>query len=300
MMVSRLKMQLMLIMGVAICLLGCASRRLPTESYWPNDLAVRMSALCEELRSHDKAWLAQAAREPAKWVWESNGLYAFVVYELTHPQTLLLHPFRPFIVSDKKLQFANVPKPYGDYPLVELARQLGSQKEQVSDSTHFVHLKGRATSLGFYRYIRDYHGVACSLRSGERVVLATATMPVRRGLGGSNLARVSGELLSSDEMSQVLEVGPANARYREILQAVSRRFALEVSDGVADALGLPPETIKTRLMQRVEEDDHLARFIASMKVSHQASRYTILGFLLSDLEHTMAEMSLSDKSPVSR
>ena len=152
-------------------------------------------------------------------------------------------------------------------------------------------MENQFTSLGYYHYRRDYFGLACELATAERVVVATAVMQSRNGIAGSNLARLSPAILSSREMTRLLESGANTVRSQYALQALSERVAKETGAGIADVLNLEVARIERRLKDRASEQDHFDRFIEATSPPRRRDRYAILGFLLADVEHTLAEMS---------
>ncbi len=129
------------------------------------------------------------------------------------------------------------------------------------------------------------------------LVVATAVMPLWNGMEGSNLARVGPSILISAEMVDVLNSKADEVSTRKKLQDLSRLFAKEVAAGVAFSLGLPAERVTERLALRLLEDDHFRRYKDLANSRRKKDAYSILGFMFADLEHTMAEMSLVEKSP---
>ncbi len=238
---------------------GCSSspRRTDFSHELETGFRTKMDSICGVLQKTNRENIGIELLDPSKLVWSRNGLYAFVVYELNHPYKLLIHPFRPFIIEDKRLEFATVPRPFGDYPLVELARSLAGRASGAED---FALFENRPTSLGFFQYRRSYFGRTCELKTGERVVVATAVMPLWNGMEGSNLARVGPSILISAEMVDVLNSKADEVSTRKKLQDLSRLFAKEVAAGVAFSLGLPAERVTERLALRLLEDDHFRRY----------------------------------------
>ena len=236
--------------------------------------------ICDHIRKSDKRQLQKMAMTKIRdFVYDDCGLSSVVIYDIKAPYVLLAYPLRAFL--ENKLAFADVPFAGIESPMVLLANKVGS--------SDFVTLEKHKTPIGLSTYLRNYQALRCNTKDQATVVVATAQSIAAAGqFVGSNISAIEYSILDSFEIKQLAGSALQPELQRKYFLQLSKKVMEASVTKIAAALNVPETLIENILLSRANEDDHYFRFESTIADRANLNKYTIVGFLQSDIEHALA------------
>lgn len=223
-----------------------------------------------------------------QFIYDDCGLSSIIVFDINYPYTLRLHPLRPFL--ENKLQFASTPQPYNQSPFIVLAKLL-------KENTDTVTLYRYPTSLGLNVYHRTYWAKSCpSLDRQNFAVAAAQTQTERFGEIGSNLTALPYSFLTSADLIDLANSVNIEETYKSKFLSLSKAVVNKSYVEISTSLNLDSGETRDLLLSRLNDEENYHRLRDEIDPVFYGNTLALVGFLQSDIEHTIAMASLPSKS----
>lgn len=244
---------------------------------------------CDIINKHnsfDFKNLSESLR--SELVYDDCGLSSIIVFDITFPYTLRLHPLRPFL--ENTLKFSEVPQPYLENQFVHLSRL-------IKNSNQIMTLENYPTPLGLKIYYRTYWAKKCYSLDGKAFGVAAAqTKTTQWGDVGSNLSALTYEFLRSEDLLRVTKRAQNSVDYKNDFLSLSTAVALSSYKKISDAYKQDEDLTKNLLLSRIANEENFARLISEIDPAFYNNPLAIVGYLQSDIEHTLAVATLPESS----